>query len=643
MDSNTKPDLDYEEILESMVSKNKKKEENIQEMARSKMDPDQFGVPSQKKFPLTDAKHVKSAIKFFNYVDSEHEEELAMNIRKAAKKYGVDIHVGKKNRLSKYCKPEEINESVNLLQEEKIEYLKKNSKVIKKPKKCPKCGSEMGIFIEGEPICKCKNKDCGYVAGVVCYDQKDAKKKYVKEEYNLSIEDYDYIQTAEKANKYEFNNLLTEASRIQDISERSNKLYPLIVIGAYRGIDENKLLDYSMFLNEEKLKDLDDELTLRDFSNYKKLAEAVEFMSNEKHLNEAVDILQEMSHRKLDPFNTDSIKDALQKTDQIKDRKRRSSELEKLIAHLIGALCAKLKYILGQLNVFDNEYQYDGYIVDLLPPYIESLETNDLYKLIETVQEHAFTKGIGKKSLSDVIEDSEYTEGDKGEYIYNLAVKVRKDLSNLMYMMKGLYKKRRSIAGRIKEQAIPEGQKRFNESYEFFTGHKVPEENKEIVTEKAKLTDDNPFNNDRYMTNIKFSADGSRFGSKVYLAINTRYREDAEAQLPYIEKSFNNVKKSYKQVLSVVCKELYNKYKINHGIKISKEQFDRAFYKNQLQNPIVGMKDDYGCVFTFKYSINQYIDGRILDIYIKTDMDGNAAQYAYEIEKDNFPGVRNIR
>jgi hypothetical protein len=73
-----------------------------------------FGIPSLKKYPMPDAKHVKLAIKFFNYVDKEHEEELAKNIKKKIKQYGItDISVGEKNRFSKYYKSEEKKKAVN--------------------------------------------------------------------------------------------------------------------------------------------------------------------------------------------------------------------------------------------------------------------------------------------------------------------------------------------------------------------------------------------------------------------------------------------------------------------------------------------------------------------------------------------------
>lgn len=86
-----------------------------------------YGIPELKKYPMPDAKHVKSAIKFFNYVDNEHEEQLANAIKKNIKKFGIeDITVGSKNRFSKYVKNMKqitIKESFNLLMENNIDVI----------------------------------------------------------------------------------------------------------------------------------------------------------------------------------------------------------------------------------------------------------------------------------------------------------------------------------------------------------------------------------------------------------------------------------------------------------------------------------------------------------------------------------------
>ena len=87
------------------------------EHAESEDDEDLYGVPELKKFPLPDKKHVKSAIRFFNYVDPKYEKELAKAIIEKTKEFGLvfdeDITVGDENRLKKYL-PEKKEESQEL-------------------------------------------------------------------------------------------------------------------------------------------------------------------------------------------------------------------------------------------------------------------------------------------------------------------------------------------------------------------------------------------------------------------------------------------------------------------------------------------------------------------------------------------------
>lgn len=74
-------------------------------------DKQKYGVPEQKKFPMPDAKHVRSAIKFFNYVDPKYEKELALAILRRMKEYGMsfnDFTVGEENRFSKYIPEDEL-------------------------------------------------------------------------------------------------------------------------------------------------------------------------------------------------------------------------------------------------------------------------------------------------------------------------------------------------------------------------------------------------------------------------------------------------------------------------------------------------------------------------------------------------------
>ena len=68
-------------------------------------DEKKYGIPELKKYPMPDAKHVRSAIKFFNYVEPKYEKELANAILNRMQEYGMSFDnftVGEDNRFSKY-------------------------------------------------------------------------------------------------------------------------------------------------------------------------------------------------------------------------------------------------------------------------------------------------------------------------------------------------------------------------------------------------------------------------------------------------------------------------------------------------------------------------------------------------------------
>lgn len=70
-----------------------------------------YGVPEQEKFPMPDADHVRSAIRFFNYVDKQYEKELAEAILKRMKEYGMsfeDFGVGEENRFRNYIPKKDL-------------------------------------------------------------------------------------------------------------------------------------------------------------------------------------------------------------------------------------------------------------------------------------------------------------------------------------------------------------------------------------------------------------------------------------------------------------------------------------------------------------------------------------------------------
>ena len=58
---------------------------------RNKLADKEFGLPEERKFPLNDAAHVRSAIAFFKYCPKDKRKALAKRILRAAKKVGIKI------------------------------------------------------------------------------------------------------------------------------------------------------------------------------------------------------------------------------------------------------------------------------------------------------------------------------------------------------------------------------------------------------------------------------------------------------------------------------------------------------------------------------------------------------------------------
>ena len=66
-------------------------EEKLDSKTRDKMKDSSFGLPDERKFPLNDAKHVRSAIAFFRYCPGDKKKSLAKRIIAAARKFNVKI------------------------------------------------------------------------------------------------------------------------------------------------------------------------------------------------------------------------------------------------------------------------------------------------------------------------------------------------------------------------------------------------------------------------------------------------------------------------------------------------------------------------------------------------------------------------
>ena len=58
---------------------------------RKELDNSEFGLPKLREFPLPDAAHVRAAEAYFRYASDSNKPELARNILKKAKEFGVQI------------------------------------------------------------------------------------------------------------------------------------------------------------------------------------------------------------------------------------------------------------------------------------------------------------------------------------------------------------------------------------------------------------------------------------------------------------------------------------------------------------------------------------------------------------------------
>jgi len=58
---------------------------------RKKLKDSDYGLPGKREFPIPDAEHVHAAESYFRYASEKEKPELARNIMKKAKEFGVDV------------------------------------------------------------------------------------------------------------------------------------------------------------------------------------------------------------------------------------------------------------------------------------------------------------------------------------------------------------------------------------------------------------------------------------------------------------------------------------------------------------------------------------------------------------------------
>jgi len=77
-------------------------EKTLTSKDRKEIPDSEYGLPSKKKYPMPDESHVRSAIAYFNKCDKEDQAELARNIKKRIKHFGMEVEVSDSNPFSKY-------------------------------------------------------------------------------------------------------------------------------------------------------------------------------------------------------------------------------------------------------------------------------------------------------------------------------------------------------------------------------------------------------------------------------------------------------------------------------------------------------------------------------------------------------------
>lgn len=78
-------------------------EADLTQAEKDKLPASAFGLPKERKWPLNDENHVRQAIRYFGRCPQEQQRELAKNILKAKRKFGMtDMKVGKNNPYRKY-------------------------------------------------------------------------------------------------------------------------------------------------------------------------------------------------------------------------------------------------------------------------------------------------------------------------------------------------------------------------------------------------------------------------------------------------------------------------------------------------------------------------------------------------------------
>lgn len=77
--------------------------EAIRRVDRNSLDNKFFGIPSKRKYPLTQESSIKNCIRFFRFCPDEDKKELASNVLKAMESFGIKKEDTRGNDFWKYA------------------------------------------------------------------------------------------------------------------------------------------------------------------------------------------------------------------------------------------------------------------------------------------------------------------------------------------------------------------------------------------------------------------------------------------------------------------------------------------------------------------------------------------------------------
>lgn len=103
----------------------------LDKKTRDSLKDSDFGIPSKRMYPIHDKAHVEAAVKLFGHASNEDKPELAHNILRKAKEFGMDSSGWTQiNEWAKKYKGKNTNENADNLIGDIEKYENENDDVV---------------------------------------------------------------------------------------------------------------------------------------------------------------------------------------------------------------------------------------------------------------------------------------------------------------------------------------------------------------------------------------------------------------------------------------------------------------------------------------------------------------------------------